>query len=44
MNRVISVARVAATPVLNGVANNARNNNNTASRVGQHRNVHVAAR
>ena len=42
MNRVISVARVAATPVLNGVANNARNNN-TASRLGQHRNVHVAA-
>lgn len=43
MNRVISVARVAATPVLNGVANNARNNNNTASRVGQHRDVHGAA-
>ena len=44
MNRVISVARVAATPVLTGVANNARNNNNTASRVGQHRDVHIAAR
>lgn len=43
MNRVISVARVAATPVLNGVANNARNNNNAVSRVGQHRNIHLAA-
>ena len=43
MNRVISVARVAATPMLNGVANNARNSNNAVSRVGQHRNVHFAA-
>jgi len=42
MNRVISVARVAAGPVLNGVANNARNN--TTSHVGQqHRNIRAAA-
>jgi hypothetical protein len=40
MNRVISVARVAAGPVLTGVANSARNNNTATSHVGQqHRNI-----
>jgi len=44
MNRVVSVARVAATPVLNGVANSARNNNTAAAaHVGQHRNIRAAA-
>jgi hypothetical protein len=43
MNRVISVARVAAAPVLNGVANNARNNSTGTARVGQHRNIRAAA-
>jgi len=43
MNRVISVARVAAAPVLNGVANSARTNGNAAARVGQHRNIRAAA-
>ena len=44
MNRVISVARVAAAPVLNGVANSARANSNAAgARVGQHRNIRAAA-
>jgi len=44
MNRVISVARVAAAPVLNGVANSARTNGNaSAARVGQHRNIRATA-
>jgi hypothetical protein len=41
MNRVISVARVAATPVLNGVSNTARNN--STAHVAQHRNIRAAA-
>jgi hypothetical protein len=43
MNRAISVARIAAGPVLTGVANSARNNNTAAgARVGQHRNIRAS--